>query len=282
MKTSVILRARNDMPLVEETVRMIKRQTLPVHLVAFDNHSTDGGRDVLKACADELVDVPEGAYVPGRVLNQGVCRATSDFVVFVNSDSTPVDERWLERILEPFANSNVAAVFSRQLPRPDCLPVQARDIEVTYGDGSAQARWRHCFSMASSALRRSVALEMPFDETLQYSEDVDWSWRVRGAGHEIRYAPQSAVYHSHNYSNEQWRKRQFGEGKAEARIFQWSPWQRSFLRYSLLPMARQVLSDASYCLKKHRWSGFLASPGFRYAQMIGRRSGFLAGLKELA
>jgi hypothetical protein len=30
----------------------------------------------------------------------------------------------------------------------------------------------------------------------------------------------SFAYHSHDYTNEQWCKRQFGEGKAEAVIFQ--------------------------------------------------------------
>ena len=280
MKTLVVVRSCNDMPLVKDTVRKVRQQTVPAFLLAFDNGSTDGTREFLQDQANALVDVHGEEYVPERVLNSGAGPATSDIVVFLNSDCTPVDELWLENLLKPFDDPQVGAVFGRQLPRPGCTPLAARDVENTFGDAPAKERWSFCFSMASSAIRKSAWKNLSFSESVKYSEDMDWSWRLNRASSQVRYARDSCVFHSHNYTNEQWNKRQFREGKAEALIFPWNAWRKSLLRYSLLPLLRQVLCDIFYCIRKHNWNGVWRVPGYRYAQMIGRRAGFMSGLKR--
>ena len=205
--------------------------------MAFDNASTDGTLEEIRKYTDRIHHVPAGAYVPGRVLNQAMAATEGEFVVFLNSDCTPQDDCMLDALLAGFVDDKVAAVFGRQMSRPGCRPLMAKDTEDTYGDGSRQALWRHCFSMAVSAIRRSVWERMPFQEDLQYSEDIDWTWRARRCGYEIRYAAGARVIHSHNYSLRQFYRRHFGEGRAEAHIFEWSPWERSLVRYSLLPYA---------------------------------------------
>jgi rhamnosyltransferase len=134
--------------------------------------------------------------------------------------------------------------------------------------------------MASSAVRRSAWQDIPFNEFIQYSEDIEWSWRVRQQGWSIRYVPSSVVMHSHNYSLRQFYRRQFGEGRAEASIFDWSGWQRSWIRYSGLPFLRQIANDWMYCLRQHQLFAAFASPMVRLTQMLGRRSGFRQGWKE--
>lgn len=283
MKTiDIVMRARNDMPLVRETLARLAEQTLPYRLIAFDNGSTDGTREALASAAAVIRDVPSGDYVPGRILNEGARLSEGEIIVYLNSDCTPQDSRWLEELVAPFEDSEVAAVFGRQIPRPGCAPLYALDTENTYGDGARQAAWRHCFSMASSAVRRSVWEAMPFSETLGYSEDIDWSWRIRMANHAVQYAPKSIVAHSHNYSWSAYYRRQYGEGKAEAAIFQWSDWQRSWLRYSLLPYGRQVVRDVRYCLAHGHFGSAVYSPALRLAQLLGRRAGFQAGMERRA
>jgi rhamnosyltransferase len=269
------------MPLLPQTITALASQKAPFAFIAFDNASHDGTREVLDRCADRVLHVAEGSYIPGRVLNLAMQQVSSDIVIFLNADCTPLDENWLQLLIGPFDDPNVAATFSRQLPRPDCSPLAARDTEAAYGDGSGQAAWRNCFSMASCAVRRSVWELLPFNETLAYSEDIAWTKMARDLGYEIRYVSTSRVYHSHNYTNQQWRKRQFGEGKAEAAIFPWSRWQRSLIRYSIIPMLMQILRDARYCASTGNLSALLHSPGYRFHQMAGRRQGFLAASAEV-
>lgn len=276
----IVMRAHNDMPLIRETLEMVARQEIPFTLYAFDNASTDGTRELLLEYTDKVFDVPAGTYIPGEVLNRAMMSVDpeSPFVVFLNSDCTPLDGRWLRELVAGFSDETIGAVFGRQLPRPGCTPLLAKDTEDTFGDGSRQQYWRHCFSMASSAIRRSCWEDSPFDPTIQYSEDIDWTWRLRQRGYRIQYMKESQVYHSHNYTLSQFRRRHYGEGKAEASIFTWSPWEQNIIRYSILPYLRQVASDISFALRDRQFRSILHAPLLRGAQMIGRRKGFREGI----
>lgn len=278
----IIMRAKNDMPLIKKTLEMICVQNIPYELLAFDNESQDGTGELLEKYAKRVYQVPAGKYIPGKVLNEAMRSVdpAAPFVVFLNSDCQPADSYWLENLVKGFNDEKVGAVFGRQLPRPDCMPLFFKDTEETFGDGARQKYWKHCFSMASSAIRRSVWEELQFSETLQYSEDIDWTWRIRQKGWTVQYQEFSRVYHSHNYTRKQFAKRHRGEGKAEAEIFSWSRWERTFLRYSLLPLLRQLKSDMFYALKHKSMRMLFSSPGFRFAQMSGRHKGFKEGIRN--
>jgi len=278
----IVVRSHNECALLKQTLESVSRQTVAYELHVFDNDSDDGTAELLPHYTKHIHRVIKGTYVPGKVLNEAM-KATdqgSPFVVFLNSDCTPLDEHWLEELIKGFVEPTVAAVFGRQVPRPDCKPLFEKDTNDTFGDGERQQYWKHCFSMASSAIRRECWKEEPFSEVLTYSEDIDWTWKARQRGWTIRYCKDSQVYHSHNYSYAQFRKRQKGEGMADAQIFSWTPWEQSFLRYSFLPYLRQVKSDWGYTLSRGKFGSFFYAPILRFAQLRGRREGFLAGLKE--
>jgi GT2 family glycosyltransferase len=274
----VVVRSWNDAWIVEETLQAIRRQTVPAKILVMDNESSDGSPEIVARYADLLDPVPAGSYVPGKVLNQAMRITHGEFVVFLNSDCPPQNEFWLEELLSTFRD-DTGAVFSRQTFRDDCYPIFVRDTEDTFGDGALQARWRHCFSMASSAVRRSVWEKIPFRDDLTYSEDIDWTWRLKQHGYGVRYAPLSIVEHSHNYSIKQFWKRQRGEGQADAQIFEWDDWSGSWLRYSILPCLRQILADWRFVARRGSWSWLWWAPLYRLAQMLGRRQGFETGLK---
>ena len=274
----VVVRSWNDAWIVERTLQGVRRQTVPARILVMDNESTDGSPDIVRRYADLLDPVPAGTYVPGRVLNRAMELTDGEFVVFLNSDCPPQNDQWLVEILSAF-EQETGAVFSRQTSRPDCYPIFVRDTEDTFGNGALQARWRHCFSMASSAVRRSVWEKTPFRNDLTYSEDIDWTWRIKQHGYGVKYAPLSVVEHSHNYSLKQFWKRQRGEGQADAQIFEWDDWSGSRLRYSLLPCLRQIVADWRFVAKRGEWAWLFWAPFYRLAQMHGRRRGFEKGLK---
>jgi len=276
----IVMRSHNDMASLPETLNAIARQDYPCRLFVLDNQSTDGSRELVEQHAERVVHVPRGTYIPGRVLNRGMQITESEIVVFINADCLPCDTRWLRELVEVMQKEKCAAVFGRQVPRPGCHPLYAKDTEDTFGDGHLQARWKHCFSMASSAIRRSVWNEMRFDEEIQYSEDIDWTWRAVQAGHAVRYVAESRVFHSHNYTLGQAYRRQFGEGEAEAFIFDWPLRNRRLLRYTIAPLLRRILSDWRFCLRHGYVRSLLFSPVLRTVQAIGRRQGFRRGLRS--
>lgn len=243
----VALRCYNDAWIVEKTLLALKNQTLPHKILVLDNSSSDGSAEICQRYADRFLNIPKGQYIPGRVLNLAMNSVEGDFTIFLNSDCPPVDPDCLRHLLAPFDDPSVGATFGRQMPHPDCFPIFSRDTDETFGDGSRQKYWRHCFSMACSAVRRSVWLERAFREDISYSEDIEFTWAMVNRGHKVAYAPLAAVLHSHNYTVEQYARRQAGEGKADAAIFDWTSWQSSLWRYAMLPCLRNVLKDWKYC-----------------------------------
>lgn len=278
MKPWIAMRANNDMPIIARTLERLAQQTIPFELLILDNQSTDGTLEEVKKYTDNIVTITK--YIPGQVINRGMENAEGEYVFFLNSDCIPQSDDCLEKLVAGFDDEGVAAVFGRQVPRPDCWPIYAKDTEDTYGDGSRHQYFRSPFSMAWSGVRRSVWESMKFDERLIIAEDIDWTYRARQAGHRVNYVADSAVEHSHNYTLKQFYGRMRKEGRDDALVFDWTSWERSFLRQTFLPLGRRVLSDWKYCLRNFHPAWLMAAPVFRVAEAVARRQGFNDGWRE--
>ena len=276
------MRSYNDHDVIHDTLEMIQRQSYRnFELWNFDSSSTDGTLEIIRQFNDpERIKLNDSAaYNPGGVLNEAVQTVAGDVVVFINSDATPESESWLEKLIAPLADPKVGAVYGRQTPRPDCRVLFEKDTERAFGDGREAASWVHFFSMANSAARREVLERFPFETRVQYSEDIEWSYRLPRAGLEIRYVADAAATHSHNYTLRQSYKRHFGEGKAEAWIFREGEINTSLMRYALLPFGMEVLRDLKWAFSKGSIDAVLHTVPLRAVQKWGRWRGVREGGK---
>lgn len=274
----IIMRCFNDEWVVGDTLEAIHQQAGPrFRVVAIDSGSTDRSVDIIRSFPVQLIELPPGTYIPGRVLNLGMEQGDEPYGVFVNSDCTPQHPEWLESLIEPLhRDPTVAAVYGRQVARPEATPLVVKDYERAFGDGSIAATWPHFFSMASSAIRRSVWHDSPFDPEIRYSEDVYWTWQRRREGWNIAYAAQSVAMHSHNYTLAETRRRFAGEGRADAVIYPREMLPSSWLRGVLGSWAAEVTRDWAWCLHHRHPLAAAAAPAIRWAQ----RSSYWQGLSE--
>lgn len=281
-KVAIAMRSYNDRPVIRGTLEMIQRQTYRnFELWNFDSSSTDGTFDIIKEfnVPERIRQNDSASYNPGRILNEAVRTVGGDVVVFINSDATPESEEWLERLIAPLADPGVGTVYGRQTARPDCRALFVKDTERAFGDGREAAKWVHFFSMANAAARRDILERFPFETKVQYSEDIEWSYRLRRAGLEVRYVAEAAATHSHNYTLQQSFKRHFGEGKAEAWIFRDGEIDTSLLRYALLPLGMEVLRDLRWAVVNRSLDALLHTVPLRVAQKWGRWRGMREGQK---
>ena len=276
-RISIVMRSFNDAAVIGGTLEALARQTVrDFELWNFDSSSTDGTLDIIRDHNDDerILLNDSRSYNPGRVLNEAVARSRGETVVFINSDATPADERWLERLVAPFSDPTVGATFGRQVARPDARSLFVKDTERAFGDGRVSSTWAHFFSMANSAVRRELAVAMPFETRIQYSEDIEWSYRLRRAGHRIEYVPTAVAAHSHNYTLAQSLRRHRGEGTADAWIFRDGELRQSFLGYCLLPFGMEVLRDLGWAVQNRSADAVLHSVPLRAVQKWGRWQGF--------
>lgn len=279
---SVVMRARNDGAVIRRTLEALAAQRgVTWELVALDNASTDGTREALVEHGARVLDVPEGAYNPGRVLNRGVAAARADTIVMLNSDTVPIGQRWLVELTAPVRAGDADAVYGRQVPRLDATTLVRLDYAAAFG--AEPPRWQPFFSMASSAFRRQVLLDRPFSERVQYSEDLEWARDARRRGLRLRYVPEAAAEHSHNYTLRETWKRFFEEGRADAFIFGDGPDGERPVRpvRSLLGVARDVARDVPACLLSRDVRSLVRSPVVRTIQRVGYVAGRLKGPRVL-
>lgn len=280
---SILVRAHNDEQFIERTLRAIftQKADLKFEVVVCDDASTDRTREIAAKFPVRFFERPAGPYKPGRTCNALVRAAEGDIVVFNNADATPLDEDWLNALVRPLTDGGHEAprifAFANQLPRPDAQALVRKDSERAFGDGKVQATWRFFFSLASSATLKRILVETPFDESIQYSEDVEWAWRnSRRSDNPVRivYCPDAHVEHSHNYTLRELARRFRGEGKADRTIFGDKP---SLFR-ELLGAARETLRDWVYLARRPKdWLAIPSAPVRRLVQRISHWRGMREG-----
>ena len=153
--------------------------------------------------------------------------ARGEYLVYLTQDAVPVDEHWLETLVQSvLQDARVAGAYSRWIPRADCGIPEARWINERFGpirevkrlgrlvesDYLGHMERLVLFSDVSSCLRKTVWTGIPFDEGLIFGEDQQWSRMALEAGHTIIYEPESIVYHSHRESLTQRFRRSFDVG----------------------------------------------------------------------
>jgi rhamnosyltransferase len=278
-RVSIVLRSFNEGWALRDTLAALNTQAYTSwELIVFDSGSTDGSVEMIQAAKPaHFVQMLPHEYKPGRVLNHGMRLAQGDRVIFLNADATPQGPDWLGPLVAALDDGDVAAVFGRQVPRPDCAAVFARDYERCFGEKRESDSWEHFFSMVSSGLRRDAWLQRGFRENMQYSEDDEYTRWCRSSGYKVAYCPGSVVMHSHNYTPRQAYKRSFGEAWALAAVWTGSRHEIGFLRTVALAWAREVRDDALYCLRQGRLRQFGDCVRIRWQQRLGRLHGFRSG-----
>lgn len=197
--------------LLAATLQAIGQQTLrPCEVLVVDSSVGGGIAEVVQRHTQaggppvRRIPLAQETFSYPRALNLGVQNAVGDVVVSLSGDATPANGRWLERLVAPLANPQVAGAYSRQVARPGEKLAWAERLRLwwRYRSRSTTLRRRdHLFSNASSAFRRELALRIPFDETLAELEDYEWARQVQRAGYAIAYAGDSEVFHSHASSS---------------------------------------------------------------------------------
>lgn len=221
----VVVRCKDEMPFTRRTLTELGLQVPSLGKIVFiDSGSKDGSRECAEEFGCTIIDIQPHEYIPGRVINMGMNKTSAPHVAYVNADAIPLSGKAVELMVRALReDAQIAATFGRQVARPDASALTKSDMARAFGEVAPVRTARGAFfSMAASAISRSVWEKQKFSEILKYSEDVDWTYRVQQAGFSVRYIPEARFEHSHDYNPQATRKRHYGEGVADTEIYQLS------------------------------------------------------------
>jgi rhamnosyltransferase len=198
---SVVIRAKNEARYIGDTLAAIfdSAALQPRQVVVVDSGSTDGTVEIVKTFPTTLIEIAPEEFTYGFALNLGVAHTDTDIIATLSAHSLPVDTSWLRELLLPFQRPRIAGVYGRQLPRSNATPLERLGMRLTgvLSDKPKLLATRPLFSNANGAFRRSLWLELPFDEHVGGAEDIAWVRSMQERGYSIAYQPTARVYHSH-------------------------------------------------------------------------------------
>ncbi|HFQ81520.1 MAG TPA: glycosyltransferase [Desulfobacterales bacterium] len=197
MKISIIIRTHNEERWIASCLRAVFAQKLQdFEVIIVDNESIDATLarveqfPVAKVlfCTD---------YLPGKSLNIGIEAARGDYIVCLSGHCIPVNNYWLENLLENFNDPEVAGVYGRQEPLSFTPPGDKRDLMIVFGPERRVQKKDSFFHNANSMIRRDVLTKYPFDSLVTNIEDRLWAREILQHGYKIVYEPEASVYHHH-------------------------------------------------------------------------------------
>ena len=275
---SVIIPTRNAEGHIRRLLDSLKRQSVPSETVIIDSSSSDNTVSIAESLGAKTKIIVRGLFGHGRTRNQAVTLTSGDIIVFLTQDALPADEHFLENLIKPLRNPEIAAAYGRQIPKADAKPTEKFSRIFNYPDyplikdSSAFSRLgikTFFFSNVCSAIRRKEFEELGgFSENLIMNEDMLFAGRLIKSGYKIAYVPEASVIHSHNYSLGQQFRRYFDIGV--------------FLRKNLESLnyadpnnvgARFLKEELRYLIKNgyYRWCPYLA--GEAISKFIGYNLG---------
>ena len=273
-ETSIIIRTFNEekhLPRLLEAIRTQDYQDFEI--VNVDSGSFDLTRVIAERSCDRLVQVGSPDFTFGYSLNEGIRASSGRYVVCISAHAEPTHRHWLERLVAPLAAASTAMVYGRQLGSPAYSKFgETQDFRRTFGDRRLVMRPPNFFANnANSAVRRDLWKLHPFDEALTGLEDIEFAkyWMSRGL--EVIYEPDAPVYHLHQESWRQVRRRYFYEAVAAKAMGLRS---RSTIPGEIAVQARRLAGDLLRGLGSGQLPGKIGEIVlFRYNKAVGTARG---------
>ena len=185
-------------------------------LLVHDNASTDGTPErILEDAPEAEVRIAAGNLGFAAGVNALIERSTAPWLLVLNSDAWPEPGALGRLVAAAEADPRVAAVAPR-LETPDgeleesTHPFPSLRVAALSAIGLRRiVQWPHDagrpvdWAIGAALLLRREAIDDVggFDERyFMYAEDLDWCWRARRRGWEIRLEPGAVVRHVGNVS----------------------------------------------------------------------------------
>jgi len=273
MLCSIIIRCYNEEKYIGRLLHGITHQSVKdLEILLIDSGSTDSTLSIASKYATKIIYISPEHFSFGRALNIGCEKAKGRYYLFISAHCYPVYDDWLEQIIKPFSNQNVALVYGKQRGTITTKFSEEQIFEKWFPNKSNYKQNYPFCNNANAAIRADLWKTYKFNELLTGLEDIDWAFHQIKSGYTIAYNAGALIIHQHEESWSSIRNRYFREGIAMKNIF---PHQKfSVLSFFQLFFVN-VLSDTISALKKNSIRKNLAGIiKFRFFQFWGTYRGF--------
>jgi glycosyltransferase involved in cell wall biosynthesis len=272
MNCSIVIRAYNEEKHIGRLLEGIRHQTVKdVEVILVDSGSTDGTVFVAESFGARIVRIRPDEFTFGHSLNFGIKSATCELIVIASAHVYPVYPDWLETLLRPFEDEQIALTYGKQRG-PDFAKFSEQQIfHQWYPDVSKPKQETAFCNNANAAIRKSLWEKNNYDETLTGLEDLAWAKWAKDQGYVIAYVAEAEIIHVHNETPRGVYNRYRREAMALRKIYP----EAHFSFYDFLRLtATNIFSDLWHATREQvLLKNFASIFWFRFMQFHGTRLG---------
>ena len=210
MLVSIIIRTLNEAMYLDELLRVIGSQTtqnFDVEVVIIDSGSTDKTLSIAKRHGCRITFITKDQFTFGRSLNMGSEFAGGDVLVYVSGHCIPTTNTWLMNLIKPIRNGTAGYTYGRQIGRDTTKYAEDKIFKKYFPSESKIPQNGFFCNNANSAINRRVWSEYKFDEQVTGLEDMELAKRYCDQKGKVAYIADACVYHIHNETWSQTRRR---------------------------------------------------------------------------
>jgi len=272
-QASIVIRCCNEEKYIGRLLFGIMQQTIQdIQLIVVDSGSTDATLSIASRFPVKIVSIKPEDFSFGRSLNAGCQAADSEIIIIASAHVYPVYKSWLDCLLAPFSDSDVALVYGKQRGNETTQFSERQVFAKLYPDKSNPNKVHPFCNNANASIRRKVWRRLPYNEDLTGLEDIDWTKRAMQLGLKVVYDAGAEVIHVHNETPLQVYNRYRREAIALKRI---SPNEHFHFGDFLYLFLTNVLSDYMAAFRSRLLGrNLIGIPRFRLMQFLGTYRGF--------
>lgn len=195
----------------------------PTEIIIVDSSSDDGFVAQLPdAPLLQKITIPRADFNHGGTRDSALRLAKGDYIFFLTQDALPINDLYINTMMQEFLDPEVAMVTGRQIAKDDATPQEQLIRAFNYPDHSfvrtqddipAMGIKAFFASDVCSAYRRSAYLAIGGFEHVSTNEDMFIAAEFLLHGWKVAYSSDAAVRHSHNFNFGQQYRRNFAIGK---------------------------------------------------------------------
>lgn len=196
-RVSVVIPHYNDLLGLEICLAMLAAQTYPAALteiIIADNNSRCGIDAVVETAKGRARIVPAPIQGAGPARNAGAEAATGDILAFIDSDCLP-EVDWIAKGVAALQDTDFIGGRVITTARDPARPNAVEAFELVFNFDFKRYIEKLGFTGTGNMfVRRDVFLKVGGFRT-GVAEDMEWSFRARGLGYRLAYAPLAIVSH---------------------------------------------------------------------------------------
>ncbi len=273
LQCSLVIRCYNEEHHIGKLLSGIMEQTIKnVEILIVDSGSTDATLSIASRFPVKILSIKPEEFSFGSSLNKGCAASTNEFIIMASAHVYPVYRDWLEKLLLPFNDPEVAIVYGKQRGDTEARYSEQQIYKKWYPDDSINCQKHPFCNNANAAIRRSLWERLPYNEDLTGLEDLDWAKRAVGLGKKIFYSAEAEIIHIHNET----RFKIYNRYKREAIAFKHIFPHEHFHFWDFLKLFTiNSVTDYYHAWKDRMLSkNFVGIPIFRLMQFWGTYRGF--------